>query len=124
VFEGDGRVAEYVGGYDDWLRQRPSSPTNKTAADTKAAQPEKSKPKPKPAAKKLGYKEQRELEMLPKRIEELELELETIQGRMADPAFYQQEGDEIALQKERLSEVEAEVEQAFRRWEALENPAG
>ncbi len=121
VFEGGGRVAEYVGGYDDWQRQRQPVAASKPAAAAKKPDPDRTRPKPKPAAKKLGYKEQRELETLPKRIEELEEEMVVIQGRMADPAFYQQDGDGIAAQKTRLSEVEAELEQAYSRWEELES---
>ncbi len=121
VFEGGGRVAEYVGGYDDWQRQRQPVAANKPAAAGKKPDLDRARPKPKSAAKKLGYKEQRELETLPKRIEELEEELVVIQGRMADPAFYQQDGDGIAAQKTRLSEVEAELEQAYGRWEELES---
>ncbi len=121
VFEGGGRVAEYVGGYDDWLRQRQPVAASKPAAAAKKPDPDRTRPKPKPAAKKLGYKEQRELETLPKRIEQLEEELETIQGHMAAPTFYQQEGGAIAAQKTRLSEVETELEQAYSRWEELES---
>ncbi len=123
VFEGKGRVAEYVGGYDDWQRQRKPVAASKPAAASKKPAPDRAQPKPKPAAKKLGYKEQRELASLPKQIEELEQELAVIQERMADPAFYQQDGEGIAEQKARLSEVEAELEQAYGRWEELESSA-
>jgi ATP-binding cassette subfamily F protein uup len=115
VFEGEGAVAEYVGGYDDWIRQR-KPPAAPVVASKKREERNREKPKP----KKLGYKEQRELETLPKVIESLEAELEAIHARMADPAFYQQEGEDIAEQKTRLSEIEAELELAFQRWEELE----
>jgi ATP-binding cassette subfamily F protein uup len=118
VFEGEGKVAEYVGGYDDWIRQRKPPEAAAPAAAAKKKTDRTQKPKSKP--KKLGYKQQRELETLPKVIESLEEELETIHARMADPAFYQQGGEDIAEQKARLSEVEAELESAFQRWEELE----
>jgi ATP-binding cassette subfamily F protein uup len=117
VFEGAGRVAEFVGGYDDWVRQR--KPVEKEKPQSRGSG-KTEKPKPKKSGKKLGYKEQRELETLPKVIESLEEELESIQARMADPAFYQQGGDGIAEQKARLAEVEKELETAFQRWEELE----
>ena len=121
VFEGRGVINEYVGGYDDWLRQRRPPPS---ATPAKAA-----KPTPKPAAKasaapekarKLSYKEQRELESLPALIEKLEGEQEAIHQRMADPAFYQQAGNEVSAVKERLEALEAELLEAYDRWEALE----
>ena len=62
----------------------------------------------------------RELDQLPKRIEELETEIGDIHERMADPAFYQLPGDEIAAQKERLAGVEADLQTAYQRWEELE----
>jgi len=120
VFEGNGRVAEYVGGYDDWLRQ--SKPTG--SANKKAEKPVptgKGATEPKPAQKKLSYKDQRELELLPKRIEELEAELEAIQAKMADPAFYQDGGDEIAVTTQRMETVELELAGAYERWQELED---
>jgi ATP-binding cassette subfamily F protein uup len=117
VFEGKGKVTEYVGGYDDWIRQRtPPAAATSAAAPRKKAERSQGKSKP----KKLGYKEQRELETLPKVIESLETELAAIQVRMADPVFYQQGGEGIAEQKARLAEIEKELESAFRRWEELE----
>lgn len=120
VFEGEGRVQEYVGGYDDWLRQRPFP---KCARD--ATKPQKQvRPKPRPEAKrpsgKLSYKDGRELEALPARIESLEAEQAELHGRMADPAFYQADGEVISVARDRLAAVEAELEHAYARWEALE----
>jgi len=117
VFEGNGQVNEYVGGYDDWLRQRKplevAKPVKKKPAKAPAAKPE-SRPK------KLSYKDQRELDMLPQRIEALEAELEAIHATMADPDFYKKGGDEIAGAQHRLEQIEAELAQAYERWEALE----
>ncbi|MES9875732.1 MAG: ATP-binding cassette domain-containing protein [Candidatus Sedimenticola sp. PURPLELP] len=117
VFEGQGRVNEYVGGYDDWLRQRqPANAPKPLAASQAKSKTEKPKPKP----KKLSYKDQRELEALPKRIEELENTLDELQNQMADPAFYQQGGDAIAEAKAKVESTEAELSEAFERWESLE----
>ncbi|MES9957731.1 MAG: ATP-binding cassette domain-containing protein [Sedimenticola sp.] len=117
VFEGEGRVNEYVGGYDDWLRQRQPVIEEKPVSKPQAT-PKAEKPRPKP--KKLSYKDQRELEALPKRIEELETRLDELQARMADPAFYQQDGEVIAEAKAGMEAVEAELSEAFERWESLE----
>jgi len=117
VFEGQGRVREYVGGYEDWLRQR-SAPTPPSQAQ-KPAQPKAAAQSPRPSTK-LSYKEQRELEGLPARIEALEDEISSLHARMADPAFYQQGGSTIAAAKDRLTQAETELEQAYARWEDLE----
>ncbi|HXY34936.1 MAG TPA: ATP-binding cassette domain-containing protein [Planctomycetaceae bacterium] len=117
VFEGEGRVKEYVGGYDDWLRQRPSDPV--------AAGPESPKSeRPRPRAdqpRKLSYKEQRELEELPSRIELLEAEQGALHQKLAAPEFYRQAGSEIAKVTVRLEELDQELHNAYARWEALES---
>lgn len=117
VFEGGGRVAEYIGGYEDWLRQRPIEES------VVRPEPAVSKEKPKTATsskKKLSYKDQRELETLPQRIEALETEQEALHQRMAQPDFYQAGGLEVAVAKQRLEELEKELALAYRRWEELE----
>ncbi|MGE4500867.1 MAG: ATP-binding cassette domain-containing protein [Hydrogenovibrio sp.] len=133
VFDAPGQVNEYVGGYDDWLRQRPAhydAPAPKTAAQTntqESARPGEKTETPaakssdKPAAKKpkkLSYKDQREYDALPETIETLETELEALQMQISEPEFYQQAGHEAVL--ERLNACEAELEAAFERWETLE----
>jgi ATP-binding cassette subfamily F protein uup len=118
VFEGDGVVREYDGGYDDWLRQR--------KPETVEVEPSKSSPQRKPAAddtpspRKLSYKEQRELEALPKQIEELEQQIAEIHDRMAAPEFFKQPGDEIAAVHANLKTLETELADCYERWEALE----
>jgi ATP-binding cassette subfamily F protein uup len=123
AFEGEGRLHEYVGGYDDWLRQRPT-----TEAKAEVAEKPKARPQPvmEPEKKKakLSYKDQRELDALPQRIEELEAEIETLHAAMAAPAFYQQEGEAIAATKERLQSVEQALSEAYERWESLEEMRG
>jgi ATP-binding cassette subfamily F protein uup len=116
VFEGAGRVAEYVGGYSDWLRQRPAP----EAAAPLAANARPAKARPKPATRKLGYREQRELVELPKRIEALEVEQAELHAALADPERYRDGGDDARELTARLRGLEAELETAFARWEALE----
>jgi ATP-binding cassette subfamily F protein uup len=115
VFEGDGVVNEYVGGYDDWLRQR-SQPAAVAAEKPKAA-PVKEKPK---AAAKLSYKDQRELDELPKKIEALEGELDELHQTMAAPDFYQSGAAAMAKVQARLDEVEQQLKVAYERWESLD----
>ena len=117
AFEGNASVNEYVGGYSDWLRQR------KPPAAAPAASPAPSAGKsarPARQANKLSYKDQRELEQLPARIETLESAIEALHTRMADPAFYQSAAEEIMAAKTRLESAENELQQAYRRWEELE----
>ncbi len=121
VFEGDGRIGEYVGGYEDWLRQRAVPPAAPAAAGPVSAAGTKPSPAPRPAAAgKLSYKDQRELEQLPARIEALEQSVQTLQAEMSDPAFYRRDGDAITAAQARLADVEAELQAAYARWEALE----
>jgi ATP-binding cassette subfamily F protein uup len=122
VFEGGGKVAEYVGGYSDWERQR--------AAASKAVPPRPKASAPPPAAApparprtKLSYKDQRELEALPTRIEAMEAELGALQARLADPATYRERGVAVAGVQARLGALEAELTDAYARWEALEGQA-
>jgi len=116
---GDGLVREYVGGYDDWLRQSaaeaPVTPSLSPAPAQKKPRQEAEKPR------RLSFKEQRELEALPDRIGQLELEMEELHGKLADPEFYRTAGGEVAVLNRRLEELEQELEQAFFRWEELEN---
>ncbi|MFZ1344933.1 ATP-binding cassette domain-containing protein [Thiothrix eikelboomii] len=123
VFE-NASICEYAGGYDDWLIQRPAPVTDKlnepAAKPTTTALKEEAKPSTK--LKKLSYKEQRELEQLPGLIEQLETQLAELQRWMATPAFYQQDAATITAKQQELEQLTAELEQAFARWETLENP--
>ena len=122
VFEGDGQVNEYVGGYDDWLRQRRVSISNKSTKNNgkpkveknSAAVSEETKPK------KLSYKEQSELEKLPAQIEKWETEQEALHTQMADSDFYQQDNDVITKAQQQLVALEADLATAYARWEELE----
>ena len=117
VFEGDGVVKEYVGGYEDWLRQTKKTAAKKTSTE-KPVSKEIKKEKPKQKTK-LSYKEQRELDTLPDKIEKLEAEQEYLQQEVSEPDFYKQQQDVFDKALKRLAELEKELEQAYQRWEEL-----
>jgi ATP-binding cassette subfamily F protein uup len=124
VFDAPGIVNEYVGGYDDWLRQRPDFSVEKSAKkeNKTAEKPAESKAAETPVnkGKKLSYKDQREYDALPGLIETLEQELEALSAQVNDPAFYQQDEASVQAGLKALSDKEAELEAAFERWEVLE----
>ena len=124
VLEGEGKVGEYVGGYSDWLRQRPEAAETSEARGQARNKPQKSKLKPEPRKKerprRLTYREKQDLEALPARIEALEEEQGKLHEAMAAPAFYRRDGSEIAADRERLEALEEELSQAYERWESLE----
>ncbi|MCB1776114.1 MAG: ATP-binding cassette domain-containing protein [Candidatus Competibacteraceae bacterium] len=120
VFEGEGKVGEYVGGYSDWLHQRPILKPAPVAKPTKLAKPAPS-PVPRPARPgKLSYNARRELEQLPMRIEELEQRQQELQLLTADPAFYKQPPEAVTQRLEELRALEAELGTAYERWAELE----
>jgi len=120
VFEGRGKVGEYAGGYEDWERQRSFSltmppkrartPPRATFADGERGN----------GTRKLSYKEQRELEALPAKIEALEAEQAQLHRMMAGAEFYRQPSDKIAATMERLQALTNELEACYARWESLE----
>jgi ATP-binding cassette subfamily F protein uup len=126
VFEGDGRVQEYVGGYEDWLRQRriaeaetEPAPVRRagsgaTAATIATKEPSRTERKP-------SYKEQRELEQLPARIEALEAEQKRLQVSVASADFYKRPAAEIHEALSRLEEIETLLLAAYTRWDALDS---
>jgi ATP-binding cassette subfamily F protein uup len=123
VLEGEGRVHEYVGGYDDWIRQslRTIGATTvpvKIEENKGAPSPQKEKPR------KLSFKEQKELDALPKLIEALESEQQQIHGSMADPNFYRESGNKVSEYKARLEVLEKELAEVYKRWEELEAVKG
>ena len=120
VFEEDGKIQEYVGGYSDWVRQghklaETDSPFE--AQQKKHAAAERRRQK---NATKLSYKDQRELDQLPAEIESLESAIAALQQRIADPGFYSQEPAEVQRQLGELSDAEALLEQRIERWGQLE----
>jgi ATP-binding cassette subfamily F protein uup len=125
VMEGDGRVGEYVGGYTDWLRQRPAPVTVAAAKPAKAkeAQAEAAPVVAAPATaarRKLSYKDARELEQLPARIESLEAELASLAAAMSDAGFYQQDPGAVAAHTRRMAEAQDELDTAYARWSELD----
>ena len=122
VFGKDGKVSEFVGGYDDWLRQR-SNDDESEKAKAEASQSnksEKKETKDKSQKKKLSYKDQRDLDDLPVKIEQLETEVESLHAKMADADFFLQDKDEIVKVQDLLKETEQTLATCYRRWEELE----
>lgn len=128
VFEGEGRVREYVGGYQDWLRQggSPRLLGVQTREDKPVQPAAKAEPAPvaapaaAPAKRKLSYKEQRELDALPGAIETAEIELEALQTAIADPGFYQLPGEVTQAKLARMDALQAELDRLIERWAELE----
>jgi ABC transport system ATP-binding/permease protein len=121
VFEGEGQLQEYVGGYDDWLRQRieRSEPEKVRLMDEKPK-----KEKPSPQKRKLSYKESRELEELPQKIEAMEEEKHELTATLNSPSFYaSNDAAKIKAASDRLACLDAELEGAYHRWNDLEDLA-
>lgn len=114
VFEGNGKIQEYIGGYHDWLRQRKIDPI---VTNVKSEVP---KPNLEKTKSKLTPQEQKELKSLPKQIEKLEEKQQAIQNKMAAPEFYQQSSNIIAETMTELAKITSELEVAYQRWEYLE----
>jgi ATP-binding cassette subfamily F protein uup len=113
AFEGDDQINEYVGGYADYLRQRPQP------MDTVSTPKESDRAaKPRNLKRKLSNKERTELESLPERIDALESEKSALHAKLSDPAVYQN-GEDIPALKNRLDEIDIELDMALERWEAL-----
>ena len=121
VYEGEAKISEYIGGYDDWIRQKK---TLEAAHLQKTAPIASLKMENKPAqgkpSKKMSYKEQQELDQLPQKIEVLENEISELLSLMQDSAFYQQGKDQSLKTTNRLDQAQKELESAFSRWELLE----
>ncbi|HHF3703084.1 TPA: ABC transporter ATP-binding protein [Haemophilus influenzae] len=129
LFEGEGHLNKYVGGFFDAKQQQANFWASKAVeeqAKAKKSEPlkEESAVKndrtSKPKSVKLSYKEQRELEQLPQLLEELETKITVLQAEIADPAFFQQAHDITDAKLKALADTEAELETAFLRWEELE----
>ncbi|GAB3356040.1 ATP-binding cassette domain-containing protein [Lysobacter tyrosinilyticus] len=119
VMEGEGVVGDYVGGYSDWLRQRPvqsvSVQVAKPAATVAAPAPASA-----PAKRKLSYKDARELEQLPGRIEALEAKLAELTAAMNDPGFYQRGSDGLNAHNVAMASTQADLDAAYARWAELD----
>ena len=121
VFEGSGAIGEYVGGYSDWVRHK-RTVVDKPVRKNNAGAFIKDVPEPAGAAKtiKLSYKDQRELEAWPGKIEQLETEQAQLQATMGGPDFYQQSHEQVNETLERLQAAKEELEACYGRWETLE----
>ena len=121
VFEGEGRVQEYIGGYADWIRQRrhaePAAPVPPRAAApgaglVRVAEPNTGKP---------SYREQQELDRLPGRIDEMELEQQQLNAAVADPGFYKETAETIHQTLARLEALQQALLDAYARWDELDS---
>jgi ATP-binding cassette subfamily F protein uup len=138
VFEGRGRVNEYVGGYSDWLRQRrqdagaANAPAVGTLPSARAVPPDRATRPARvdaaaataadaPRARRLSYKDRREMEAIPDLIQRLETEQSQLSAALGDPQLYRRGPEEAAAAAARLKAVEHELEAAFARWEELES---
>jgi ATP-binding cassette subfamily F protein uup len=115
--EGGGRWREYVGGYTDWLRQRPQARVAVPAKPAVAAAAAEAVAIPK---RKLSYKEQRELESLPGEIEKLEVEQQQLTQKMSGPDYHRLAPDEMRRDGERAVELESLIAERMERWIHLE----
>jgi ABC transport system ATP-binding/permease protein len=114
VFERPAIVKEYIGGYEDWVRQRPVEiKPEKSPKDT----PPSRNPIPKA---KFGYRQQKELDSLPLTIQALEIEQEELYQELADPSLYKKDKSEIVSKKDRVEEVKKQLAESYARWEELE----
>lgn len=118
AFEGNGEVHEYIGGYQDWLRQRRvhDTPLKEEKKEVRV----KSTSGSNKARAKLSYKLQRELDSLPEKIAQLEAQIASLSEQMAQPEFYQQSQQDIAKVGTQLKQLQDGLEESFARWEELE----
>jgi len=116
VCEGGGRIGEYVGGYDDWLRQRVPEAVNQKekVLGRKKLRQKKNGPR------KLTFKEKREIEELPGMIESMEAEHAVFYRKFSDPGFYRGDGVRIAEAKAMIEKIEKDISDAYERWALLE----
>ena len=114
AFEGNGKFNHYVGGYNDWLRQR-------TKQLNQSTKPKKTETKIKKKTEKLSYKDQRELDGLPDQIEKLEIEIGEISQKMSEPDFFKNERQQVQKIENRLLDLQNQLSHCYERWEILEN---
>ena len=125
VFEGNGKISEYVGSYDDWLRQRPKLAPPKPAKKEKTTQPSASqnttsKQNASGETKKLSFNEQQELKKLPAELENLENRISELETLMSDPDFFKQDHQKTSAITDELQELQQTLNQKYQRWEELE----
>ncbi len=124
VFDGKGNIAEYIGGYQDYLQQRPDDKVVDQKSDVKKAQAkaeaEKAAAQSNVKKVKLSYKDQRELEQLPAEIEKLEVEQAELSDKLADGSWFVSNADEATKASQRLAEIEEVLLEKLERWDELE----
>jgi ATP-binding cassette subfamily F protein uup len=125
IFEGNGVIEEFVGGYHDARQQREQvlavrQAVEKPAKKEKVVEETPKTTQPKNNSKKLSYKLQRELEALPAKLEQLESDIESLQEQVNDPEFFAKPVEQTQPVLEQLAALEQELEIAFERWEELE----
>jgi len=120
AFEGDGRVREYVGGYEDWLAQRPRVETEAAPRRVETMGRAVATPIATAKARRLSYNEQREFAGLPDVIDSLEAEQRTLGERIGSPEFYKETPDAIREALARADQLAQEVVRAYARWDDLD----
>ncbi|QNX11905.1 ATP-binding cassette domain-containing protein [Acinetobacter seifertii] len=124
VFDGKGNIAEYIGGYQDYLQQRPDDKVVDQKSDVKKAQAkaeaEKAAAQSNVKKVKLSYKDQRELEQLPAEIEKLEVEQAELSEKLADGSWFVSDADAATQASQRLAEIEELLLEKLERWDELE----
>ncbi|MFH3939416.1 ATP-binding cassette domain-containing protein [Acinetobacter nosocomialis] len=124
VFDGKGGIAEYIGGYQDYLLQRPDEKVVDQRSDVKKAQAkaeaEKAAAQSTVKKVKLSYKDQRELEQLPAEIEKLEVEQAELSDKLADGSWFVSDADAATQASQRLAEIEELLLEKLERWDELE----
>ncbi len=123
VFEGNGKVETYIGGYEDWLLQRRAPVEAATEAPAKPSRSAPAGPPDGAGPKKLSYKERREFDELPVRIDALEVEHRALGEKIADPLFYKEPAATIKATLERTAAIERELAELYARWDALDSRA-
>jgi ATP-binding cassette subfamily F protein uup len=118
IFEGDGKIEEYIGGYQNWLQQRKVQEPEKTVV---AKVEVKKSVTAVDTRKKLSYKEQKMLVDLPKQIEKWEGEQVELQNLVASPEFYRGDADKIAETLKKVKQLEVDLAEAYKAWEELES---
>ena len=120
AFDADGTVGHYIGGYDDWLAQRPRLKPSATESEAKPA----SKPRQAKLKAKLTYNQRHELDTLPAKIEALEHEQTELNNKISSEGFYQQPAQQVQATVDRLEAIGAELLELYRSWESLDALSG
>ena len=122
AFEGDGKLIEYAGGYEDWRRAKQFAADASRKAEPRASERKSAaQPAPRARGRELSYKEARELDALPDRLAALEHEQAAVSERLTDPLLYRNEPQQVSVLKAKLAAIETELADGLARWETLES---